>query len=228
MLPDLPSADPEARDVLDTAATIAGLHPESLGAYVVSMAQAPSDVLAVAWLQRLAGANLRIVPLFEQVEALHGAADTMRSLFALPEYRQLIGGRQEVMVGYSDSAKDGGRLAANWALYTAQEELVRAARDADVQLTLFHGRGGSVSRGGGPTYLAIQSQPPGSIEGRLRVTEQGEMIQAQFGLPDIATRTLELYTTATLDATLAPDRCAAGALAEGDGRARGCRGDRLP
>ena len=204
MLPDLPSADPEVRDVLDTAATIAGLHPESLGAYVVSMAQAPSDVLAVAWLQRLAGANLRIVPLFEQVEALHGAADTMRRLLALPDYRQLIGGRQEVMVGYSDSAKDGGRLAANWALYTAQEELVRAAREADVQLTLFHGRGGSVSRGGGPTYLAIQSQPPGSIEGRLRVTEQGEMIQAQFGLPDIATRTLELYTTATLDATLAP------------------------
>jgi phosphoenolpyruvate carboxylase len=203
-LPDLPSADPDVWDVLDTFATIADLHPESLGAYVVSMAEAPSDVLAVAWLQRLAGASLRIVPLFEQVDALHRAAATMRTLLAIPEYRDRIDGRQEVMVGYSDSAKDGGRLAANWALYTAQEELVAAARDAGVQLTLFHGRGGSVSRGGGPTYLAIQSQPPGSIEGRLRVTEQGEMIQAQFGLPDIAVRTLELYTTATLDATLAP------------------------
>ena len=137
-------------------------------------------------------------------ETLHASAESLRDLLAVPEYRSLIDGRQEVMVGYSDSAKDGGRLAANWALYTAQEELVAVARDASVQLTLFHGRGGSVSRGGGPTYLAIQSQPPGSIEGRLRVTEQGEMIQAQFGLQDIAVRTLELYTTATLDATLAP------------------------
>jgi phosphoenolpyruvate carboxylase len=128
----------------------------------------------------------------------------MRGLFGLVEYRERIEGRQEVMVGYSDSAKDGGRLAANWALYTSQEQLVQTAADAGIQLTLFHGRGGSVSRGGGPTYLAIQSQPPGSIDGRLRVTEQGEMIQAQFGLPEIALRTLELYTTATLEATLAP------------------------
>ncbi len=203
-LPDLPDADEEVRDVLDTFATIADLHPESLGAYVISMAQAPSDVLAVAWLQRLAGSSLRIVPLFEQVEALHGAAETLRGLLAIPVYRDRIGDRQEVMVGYSDSAKDGGRMAANWALYTAQEQLVAVARDAGIRLTLFHGRGGSVSRGGGPTYLAIQSQPPGSIDGRLRVTEQGEMIQAQFGLPDIAARTLELYTTATLEATLAP------------------------
>jgi phosphoenolpyruvate carboxylase len=203
-LPDLPSADAEVKDVLDTFATIADLHPESLGAYVVSMAQHPSDVLAVSWLLRLAGGNLRVVPLFEQVDALNNAAHTMRDLLAISEYRAAIGDRQEVMVGYSDSAKDGGRLAANWALYTAQEQLVSAVRDAGVQLTLFHGRGGSVSRGGGPTYLAIQSQPPGSIQGRLRVTEQGEMIQAQFGLPDIAVRTLELYTTATLDASLAP------------------------
>ena len=111
--------------------------------------------------------------------------------------------RQEVMIGYSDSAKDGGRLAANWALYRAQESIVEVAARRSVELTLFHGRGGSISRGGGPTYLAIQSQPPGSVDGRLRVTEQGEMIQAQFGLPEIAARTLELYTTATLAATLA-------------------------
>ena len=166
------------------------------------------------------GAALRIVPLFEQVDALRGAADAMRDLLAIPVYRDRIGGRQEVMIGYSDSAKDGGRLAANWALYTAQEALVAAARDAGVQLTLFHGRGGSVSRGGGPTYLAIQSQPPGSIDGRLRVTEQGEMIQAQFGLPDIATRTLELYTTATLDATLAPGAATRSSMARRNGPTR--------
>jgi phosphoenolpyruvate carboxylase len=107
-----------------------------------------------------------------------------------------------VMIGYSDSAKDGGRLAANWELYKAQEAIVDVCHKARVELTLFHGRGGSVGRGGGPTYLAIQSQPPGSVDGRLRVTEQGEMIQAQFGLPDIALRTLEVYTTATLDTML--------------------------
>jgi phosphoenolpyruvate carboxylase len=106
------------------------------------------------------------------------------------------------MIGYSDSAKDGGRLAANWGLYQAQEEIVAACRERDVELTLFHGRGGSVGRGGGPTYLAIQSQPPGSVGGRLRVTEQGEMIQAKFGLPGLALRTLEIYTSATLDATV--------------------------
>jgi len=193
-----------AREVLDTLRTAAGLPPESLGAYVVSMARAPSDVLAVEWLQARAGTRLRTVPLFEQVDDLGRAAETMRGLFAIPEYRERIGGRQEVMIGYSDSAKDGGRLAANWALYRAQEAIVDVCREAGVELTLFHGRGGSISRGGGPTYVAIQSQPPGSIQGRLRVTEQGEMIQEQFGLLDIAVRTLEVYTTATLGATLAP------------------------
>jgi phosphoenolpyruvate carboxylase len=106
------------------------------------------------------------------------------------------------MVGYSDSAKDGGRLAANWQLYKAQEGVVAAAKDAGVRLTIFHGRGGSIGRGGGPTELAMQSQPPGSVSGRLRVTVQGEMIQAQFGLSDIAQRTLEVYATSVLGATL--------------------------
>jgi phosphoenolpyruvate carboxylase len=107
------------------------------------------------------------------------------------------------MVGYSDSAKDAGRFAAAWALYNAQERIVSSGARNGIRLTLFHGRGGSVGRGGGPTHLAIRSQPPGSIDGRLRVTEQGEMIQAKFGLPDIAVRTMEVYTTATLEATLA-------------------------
>jgi phosphoenolpyruvate carboxylase len=201
-LPDPAALDDETRDVIGTFLAAAAVPPESLGAYVVSMAQAPSDVLIVELFQQLAGCRLRTVPLFEQVDDLRSAGDTMRALLALPWYRERIGGRQEVMVGYSDSAKDGGRLAANWALYRAQETLVEVCREANVELTLFHGRGGSVGRGGGPTYLAIQSQPPGSVDGRLRVTEQGEMIQAQFGLPDIALRTLEVYTTATLDVSL--------------------------
>ena len=190
------------REVLETFRTLAHIHPESLGAYVISMAQAPSDVLAVEYLQSLAGCRLRTVPLFEQVDDLQRAPATMKALLEIPAYRARMGGGQEVMVGYSDSAKDGGRLAANWALYRAQEGLVDVARNAGVELTLFHGRGGSISRGGGPTYLAIRSQPPGSIQGRLRVTEQGEMIQAQFGLPEIAARTLEVYTTATLEASM--------------------------
>jgi len=195
-------ADDDVREVLETFELAGRMNPESLSAFVVSMAQAPSDVLAVEALQSHSKNRLRAVPLFERIDDLGRAADTLRTLLAIPEYRARIGGRQEVMIGYSDSAKDGGRLASNWALYRAQESIVEVCRDAHVELTLFHGRGGSISRGGGPTYLAIQSQPPGSIQGRLRVTEQGEMIQAQFGLPEIATRTLELYTTATLGATL--------------------------
>src|SRR4051812_29439666 len=195
-------ADDEVREVFDTFKALGEIHPESLAAYVVSMAQAPSDVLAVEVLQAQSPARLRIVPLFERVDDLGNAPAALRALLALPEYRDRIDGRQEVMIGYSDSAKDGGWLASNWALYRAQESIVDVCREAHVELTLFHGRGGSISRGGGPTYLAIQSQPPGSVNGRLRVTEQGEMIQAQFGLPEIATRTLELYSTATLEATL--------------------------
>lgn len=203
LLPDNPESGDDVRDVIETFRMAAALPPESLGAYIVSMARAPSDVLACEVLQAQTGAQLRTVPLFEQVDDLQRAAVTMRELLAIPEYRDRIDGRVEVMIGYSDSAKDGGRLAANWALYGAQESIVDVCRDAGVELTLFHGRGGSIGRGGGPTYMAIQSQPPGSIDGRLRVTEQGEMIQAQFGLPDIAVRTLEVYTTATLHATLA-------------------------
>ena len=199
--PDL-NADDNVRDVLDTFELAGSMNPESLSAFVISMAQAPSDVLAVEALQAHSKNRLRAVPLFERIDDLGRAAETLRSLLAIPAYRAQIDGRQEVMIGYSDSAKDGGRLASNWALYRAQEAIVEVCREAHVELTLFHGRGGSISRGGGPTYLAIQSQPPGSVKGRLRATEQGEMIQAQFGLPEIATRTLELYTTATLAATL--------------------------
>ncbi|MEO7193105.1 MAG: phosphoenolpyruvate carboxylase [Vicinamibacterales bacterium] len=195
-------------DVLETFRVIGDIHPESLGAYVITMASQPSDVLAVEWLQHEAGvqAPLRVVPLFETARDLAAAGGVIDRLLSIDSYRERTlahGGRQEVMVGYSDSSKDVGRMAAAWELYKAQEAIVAACRAHAVPVTLFHGRGGSVGRGGGPTYLAIQSQPPGSVDGTIRVTEQGEMIQAKFGLPDIALRTLEIYTTATLEATLA-------------------------
>ncbi|HSL24207.1 MAG TPA: phosphoenolpyruvate carboxylase [Vicinamibacterales bacterium] len=196
-------------DVLDTLRIAAALHRDSLGAYVITMAGAPSDVLEVEYLQQIAGVapRMRVVPLFETGADLRAAPAVLRDLLAIPWYRARIdagGGRQEVMVGYSDSSKDAGRFAAAWDLYRAQEEIVNGCRASGVQLTLFHGRGGSVGRGGGPTYLAIQSQPPGSVDGTIRVTEQGEMLQAKFGLTGIAVRTLEVYVSATLDATLVP------------------------
>jgi phosphoenolpyruvate carboxylase len=196
-------------DVLATCRMAATINPESLGAYVITKAGRASDVLAVELLQREAGVNppLRVVPLFETARDLRSGADVMNALLSIPWYRDRVlhnWGRQEVMVGYSDSAKEIGRLPAAWELYKAQESIVGACGEHQVPITLFHGRGGSVGRGGGPTHLAIRSQPPGSVDGTLRVTEQGEMIQAKFGLPGIALRTLEVYTTATLEATLTP------------------------
>jgi phosphoenolpyruvate carboxylase len=197
---------PEVEETLATFRTIAVLPPESLGAYVISMAGAPSDVLAVCLLQREAGVRhpLRTAPLFESLQALREAGAIIRALLAVPWYRRHCGDRQEVMIGYSDSAKEGGRLASAWLLYTAQEQVVTACREHGVQPVLFHGRGGSVGRGGGPTHEAILSQPPGSVGGHMRITEQGEMIQAKYGITGIAQRTLEVYLTAALEATLRP------------------------
>ncbi|XP_076951177.1 phosphoenolpyruvate carboxylase 4-like [Bidens hawaiensis] len=182
-----------------------------------------SDVLAVELLQkdaRLAvageqgrpcvGGILRVVPLFETVGDLRGAGSVIRRLLSIDWYRDHImknhNGHQEVMVGYSDSGKDAGRFAAAWELYKAQEDVVAACKEFGIKVTLFHGRGGSIGRGGGPTHLAIQSQPPGSVMGTLRSTEQGEMVQAKFGLPGVAVRQLEVYTTAVLLATLRPPK----------------------
>jgi phosphoenolpyruvate carboxylase len=132
-----------------------------------------------------------VVPLFETIDDLRACAALMRDLFALPVYdRQLAawGRRQQIMLGYSDSNKDGGFLTANWELYRAQEALAAACREADVALTLFHGRGGAIGRGGGPTGRAIQAQPPGTVNGRLRLTEQGESAFARYAQPAIAHR----------------------------------------
>ncbi|XP_023645073.1 phosphoenolpyruvate carboxylase 4 isoform X2 [Capsella rubella] len=211
----------EVKEVLDTFRVAAELGSESLGAYVISMASNASDVLAVELLQkdaRLAVSGelgrpcpagpLRVVPLFETVKDLRGAGSVIRKLLSIDWYREHIQknhtGHQEVMVGYSDSGKDAGRFTAAWELYKAQEDVVAACNEFGIKITLFHGRGGSIGRGGGPTYLAIQSQPPGSVMGTLRSTEQGEMVQAKFGLPQTAVRQLEIYTTAVLLATLQP------------------------
>jgi len=200
--------DDEAREVWETFKTLADITPEALGAYVISMAATPSDILAVELLQKEAGVrhHLRVVPLFETLDDLNGAEQCMERLFENSWYREHIQGHQEVMIGYSDSGKDAGHLTAAWALYQTQEQLVQASLRQGVKLTLFHGRGGSIGRGGGPTHAAIRSQPPGSVSGRIRVTEQGEVIQAKFGLPGIAQRNLELYTTAVLEATLQPPK----------------------
>lgn len=204
-LPEEAGSD-NVRDVFDTVRMIARIPPASLGAYVITMASRASDVLAVEYLQRAArvATPMRVVPLFETSRDLQHAAAVIASLLSIEWYRARIDGRQEVMIGYSDSAKDAGRLAAGWDLHKAQEAIVEACTRFGVQVTLFHGRGGSVGRGGGPTHLALMSQPPGSIDGTLRVTEQGEMIQTLFGLPDIAQRTMEVYTTGTLEAWLTP------------------------
>ncbi len=207
-LPELTpaAAPPECREVLETMLMIARQPEVTLGAYVISMARTPSDILAVATLQHLARVRrpMRVVPLFETLADLGTAADCLDLLLARPAYRRLIEGHQEVMIGYSDSAKDAGFLAAAWALYQAQEELARTCRYHGIQLTLFHGRGGSVSRGGAPAHKALLSQPPGTVGPQVRITAQGEVIRFQFGMVGIALRTLDVYTSAILEANLIP------------------------
>jgi len=198
--------DSDVQEVLDVFRCMATLPPESLGAYVISMASRPSDVLCVQLLQAAAGVRpqLRVVPLFETISDLRNAGASVEELLGIPEYRERAAGSQEIMIGYSDSAKDGGRLAAAWELYCAQDAIADVCRREQVELTFFHGRGGTIGRGGGPIELAMQAQPPRAQGRRVRITAQGEMIDFEFGLPDIALRNLEVYTTATLSAGLRP------------------------
>ena len=204
--PEKDQASESVREVLETFRMLSRENPETLGAYIISMATYPSDVLAVELLQRECRISepLRVVPLFERLDALQGAAECMEALFATKWYLDRIQGKQEVMIGYSDSAKDAGKLAATWGLYQAQEALVEVFERFDVDLTLFHGRGGTVARGGGPAYQAIRSQPPGSVNCSMRVTEQGEVIQAKFGLPGSAVDSLRVYIASVLETTLLP------------------------
>lgn len=206
LLPGYFKASADTAEVLNTCKEIAAAPAASLGSYVISMAGAASDVLAVQLLLKESGVQrpMRVVPLFETLADLDNAGPVMERLLQLPGYRSRLQGPQEVMIGYSDSAKDAGTTAAAWAQYRAQERLVDICREQQVELLLFHGRGGTVGRGGGPAHAAILSQPPGSVAGRFRTTEQGEMIRFKFGLPDIAEQNLNLYLAAVLEATLLP------------------------
>jgi len=170
------------------------------------MAGKPSDVLVVQLLLKEANVDfsMPVAPLFETLDDLTNAPSCMSKLLSIEWYKNRINSKQQVMIGYSDSAKDAGVLAAAWAQYSAQEALVALCQQNSVKLTLFHGRGGTVGRGGGPAHAAILSQPPGSLDGGFRVTEQGEMIRFKFGLPKLAQHSLALYTSAVLQGILLP------------------------
>ncbi len=223
---DAPLDDgPSTTEVLATAAELVAIQrragPGAAHRYVISFTRSVDDVLGVLELTARAlsddprrAADLRattvpidVVPLLESRDALAGAGPFLRALLEAPTYRPHLerrGNRQEVMLGYSDSNKEVGYLAAAWSLHRAQAALVEAARDAGVELTLFHGRGGSIGRGGGPANRAVLAQAPGSVDGRLKLTEQGEVIAERYPSPAIALRHLEQLTNATLLASFVP------------------------
>ena len=170
------------------------------------MCRSASDVLSVLVLARWTGCDdgLQIVPLFETIEDLQAASPIFENLFTLPIYREHLNGcanAQMVMIGYSDSNKDGGYVMANWALYQGQESITKVAQKHNITLTIFHGRGGTIARGGGPANRAIRAQPAGSINGRFRLTEQGETIAARYSNPELAHRHLEQLVHAVLVAS---------------------------
>ncbi len=198
---------------------------EAIRHYIISHTETVSDLLEVLLLQKEVGlmrgtldgagtADLIVVPLFETIEDLRNAAPIMRALYALPGYAALVrasGAEQDIMLGYSDSNKDGGIFTSNWELYRAEtalaalfDEMNAAQPGAPIQLRMFHGRGGTVGRGGGPSYQAILAQPPGTVRGQIRLTEQGEVIASKYANPEIGRRNLETLVAATLEATLLP------------------------
>src|SRR4051812_18474274 len=196
--------------VLDTVAlSVEAYGPQAVTAFVISMTERPSDVLAARWLAARAGANaLRLLPLLGTRAALEAAPATMAVLYADEPYLAHLrshANRQTVMVGYSDSGKDSGYVASQWALYNAQERLAAQAGEAGISLELFHGRGGSPSRGGGRTYRAILAQPEGTVHGRIRITEQGETVSARYADHELAVRSLEQTVSAVLLATALPN-----------------------
>jgi phosphoenolpyruvate carboxylase len=206
---------PEARDLLDTLRTLAQLQqtypPEAMRSYVISGTMSAEDVLSFIWLADLSGIDLRRlqpVPLFESIESLQSSADICRRVWTDPAYSKLLDGwsrSQEVMLGYSDSNKDGGMLSSTWELYKAHAALHRCASECDVRLRLFHGRGGTVGRGGGPTHRAIVSQPADAFLGQIKITEQGEVLNWKYSDRIVAERNLELMVAASLEAVLRPN-----------------------
>jgi phosphoenolpyruvate carboxylase len=215
----LPAAASEStHEVLATFRGIAAIQKQTPGAvtqYVISGASCADDVLRVIWLARIGGVQvegaangLQPVPLFESIEDLQNAPRICRELWSSEAYKPLLaawGGRQEVMLGYSDSNKDGGMLASTWEIWRAHRALHEVARECGVQLRLFHGRGGTVGRGGGPTHRALFAQPLDSFNGALRLTEQGEVLNWKYSDVVLAERNLELMVAASLDALARPD-----------------------
>ena len=208
--------DEEAQTTIDGIAAVgravAEHGPHAVGRLIIAMARNPSDVLCTQFLLRhtseaASTPPVPIVPLFETVDDLRGAEATMGDLYATAPYAehlQACGGAQEIMLGYSDSAKDGGFIASQWGLYGAQERLVAQADRQGIAVRFFHGRGGSTSRGGGPHHRAILSQPPGSVRGRIAITEQGETLSQRYPHPELAVRSLEQTLSAVVLATLTP------------------------
>jgi phosphoenolpyruvate carboxylase len=222
----------ETSELLDTLRMIARLKtqyaPEAIRAYVVSGTESERDVFNLLRLAEISGMNmagsgsdpgLLPVPLFESIVSLRAAAETMRRVWTAPEYQRLLDSwdrRQEVMLGYSDSNKDGGMITSTWELHKAHRALHAVARECGVKLRLFHGRGGTVGRGGGPTHRAILAQPVGDFSGEMRITEQGEVLNWKYSDPVLAEWNLELMIAASLEALTRPDGPAAGANRQWD------------
>ena len=196
----------ENKEVWSTFKTISKQPDECLGAYVISMTSSVSDIVTVSFLQKEAQIKnkLRVVPLFETLDDLINSKAIMNSLFQEKWYRKLINNKQEVMIGYSDSSKDAGKICASWHQYKAQEEIVKLAKKFKIDVTFFHGRGGSAGRGGGPIQATLRSQPPYSVNGKIRITDQGEVIQQKYGYEPLAKYNLCSYIGAVTEATLNP------------------------
>ena len=168
------------------------------------MTSSASDILSVMFLQKEANikSKLRVVPLFETLEDLINGKEIMEKLFSLKWYRKYIQNKQEIMIGYSDSSKDAGKLSASWHQYKLQEEIIRLAKKYKINVTFFHGRGGSAGRGGGPIQATLRSQPPHSVNGKIRITDQGEVIQQKYGYEPLAKYNLCSYIGSVMEATL--------------------------
>lgn len=215
------SLSPESARVIETFRAVAevkrGCSPEAIRQYVISGASTVEDILGVLWLARLGGVEcagkngdpgLMPVPLFEYIGDLRNAHEVCRQLWSIPEYRNLLASwnnTQEIMLGYSDSNKDGGMLTSTWEIFRAHRALHEVARECGVKLRLFHGRGGTVGRGGGPTHRSIYAQPVGAFEGQIRITEQGEVLNWKYSDVVLAERNLELMIAASLDALARPN-----------------------
>ena len=198
--------DKENLEVWKTFKQISKEPEQCMGAYVISMTSKASDILSVYLLQLQADTKnlLRVVPLFETLDDLKNAKGVMQNLFKLTWYRKIINSKQEVMIGYSDSSKDAGKLSASWHQYKLQEELRNLAKKYKIDLVFFHGRGGSPGRGGGPIQATLKSQPSGTVNGKIRITDQGEVIQQKYGYKPLAEYNLCSYIGAVMEATLNP------------------------